>query len=244
MLTAPFPYYGGKRRFAEQVWQRLGRVHTYIEPFAGSLAIMLGNPFPASREIVCDTNGHICNFWRALAADPEQVAHHADWPTFHDDLTARHVWLVGWEREHARRLQEDPDYYDAKAAGWWVWGISIWIGGGWCIVSKEPDDKVPHVSDSTGGSGVDIRRVNMPKVSNRIPHVSAHTGGEGVAAQRINMPKDGDGIPHVSDKSGGQGVSAQRINMPKVSNRIPHVDAKSGGEARSGTTDQPAECEQ
>lgn len=25
----------------------------------------------------------------------------------------------------------DPDIYDAKIAGWWVWGASCWIGGGW-----------------------------------------------------------------------------------------------------------------
>ncbi len=26
----------------------------------------------------------------------------------------------------------DPDFYDAKVAGWWVWGQCCWIGSGWC----------------------------------------------------------------------------------------------------------------
>lgn len=30
------------------------------------------------------------------------------------------------------KLEGDPHYYDIKAAGWWVWGISAWIGSGWC----------------------------------------------------------------------------------------------------------------
>jgi hypothetical protein len=26
----------------------------------------------------------------------------------------------------------DPDYFDPKVAGWWVWGQCLWIGSGWC----------------------------------------------------------------------------------------------------------------
>lgn len=33
-LKAPFPWFGGKRRVAPIVWERLGNVDVYCEPFA------------------------------------------------------------------------------------------------------------------------------------------------------------------------------------------------------------------
>ena len=65
-LRAPFPYYGGKARWAPLIWERLGNPTVYVEPFAGSLAVLLSRTGGAGpREIVCDLDGMICNFWRA-----------------------------------------------------------------------------------------------------------------------------------------------------------------------------------
>ena len=132
-LSAPFPYFGGKSRLAPAIWERLGNPVVYVEPFAGSLACLLARPDGAGqREIVCDLDGGISNFWRAVEAEPDLVAAWADYPTFHADLTARHKWLRAWFAEHSAELSADPHFYCAKVAGWWVWGISLWIGGGWC----------------------------------------------------------------------------------------------------------------
>ena len=46
-------------------------------------------------------------------------------------MHSRHRWLVN-QRADVERLLADPDWYDARIAGWWVWGISQWIGSGWC----------------------------------------------------------------------------------------------------------------
>ena len=35
-LRAPFPWFGGKRRVAPEVWERFGDVPNYVEPFFGS----------------------------------------------------------------------------------------------------------------------------------------------------------------------------------------------------------------
>ena len=157
-LTAPFPYYGGKRRAAQTIWEHFGDPDIYVEPFAGSCATLLWRQKPCPREIVCDTDGFICNFWRAVAADPEAVARHADWPTIHQDLTARHTWLRQWGAEHAEKLSGDPRWYDPEAAGWWVWGLSIWIGHGWCVNST---DQIPQVMVSGSGMGVSVQRLGM-----------------------------------------------------------------------------------
>ena len=61
-LFAPFPYAGGKRRIAADLWERLGDPTVYIEPFAGSIACLLLRPGGAGdREIVCDKDGQIAN---------------------------------------------------------------------------------------------------------------------------------------------------------------------------------------
>ena len=39
VLKAPFPWFGGKSDVADAVWQRLGNVPNYIEPFFGSGAM-------------------------------------------------------------------------------------------------------------------------------------------------------------------------------------------------------------
>ena len=189
-LSAPFPYFGGKPRWASEIWSRFGRADVYAEPFAGSLAVLLANPAPAPREVVCDKDGLICNFWRSLRADPEATAHWADYPTIHQDLTARHKWLRRWGREHAPQLVEDAEYFDAKAAGWWVWGISLWIGGGWVSAQRATiPDKRPVAK--YGGSGI--------------------ATGCGVSAQRLNTGQ----IPHMGDRPNcGKGVAKQRDSIP------------------------------
>ena len=137
-LRAPFPYFGGKSRIAAKVWERLGsNVTNYVEPFFGSGAVLLARPdwTPAANyiETVNDKSGFVANFWRAVQYDPAAVAHFADWPVNENDLHARHAWLVQNHLETLpARLEGDPDFYDAKIAGWWVWGACCWIAGGWC----------------------------------------------------------------------------------------------------------------
>lgn len=131
-LRAPFPWFGGKSRAAGLIWSRLGDVPRYIEPFAGSLAVLLGRPTAPGVETVNDKDGFLANFWRAVQADPEAVAHHADWPVNEADLHARHAWLVAQRDTFLPRVEGDPEFYDMRIAGWWVWGICQWIGSGWC----------------------------------------------------------------------------------------------------------------
>lgn len=129
-LTAPFPWFGGKRRCADIVWQRFGDVGHYVEPFAGSLAVLLGRPSEPHLETVNDLDAFLANFWRAVKWAPEETAKWADSPVNEADLFARHTWLV---TEGAAILAEtDPHDFDAKVAGWWSWGVSAWVGSGWC----------------------------------------------------------------------------------------------------------------
>ena len=131
-LAAPFPYFGGKSLACETVWAALGDPENYVEPFAGSAAMLLGRPNVGKVETINDADGFVANFWRAVSLDAAEVAKHTDWPTNEADLFARHSWLVRHANGLLERLHADPDYYDAKVAGWWCWGLCNWIGSGWC----------------------------------------------------------------------------------------------------------------
>ena len=78
-LQAPFPYFGSKRKAAETVWPAFGQVDNYVEPFAGSAAMLLAAPPDSARiETINDFDGFVANFWRAISHDPDAVAHAAD----------------------------------------------------------------------------------------------------------------------------------------------------------------------
>ena len=165
-LKAPFPYFGGKRPVASDVWKRLGSPTQYIEPFCGSAAILLAAPRPATLEVVCDASGFIANFWRATKHQPAAVAEWADYPVSHIDLGARHGWIMD-QRERVGAALQDPDWPgDAKVAGWWLWGQCCWIGSGWCEWEKV--GQVPHA----GNAGMGIQAVGQ------VPHASDAGRGE------------------------------------------------------------------
>lgn len=174
-LAAPFPYFGGKSLACSQVWQAFGDVRNYVEPFAGSAAMLLGAPegmkFVAT---INDFDGFVANFWRAIAHAPDDVAHYADWPVNETDLFARHSWLVRQRETLNDRLHGDPEWFDAKIAGWWCWGACAWIGHGWC------EGTGPWVRD--GETIVDSRK---------LPHL-------GHAGKGINR-----GLPHLGDAGNG-----------------------------------------
>ncbi len=130
VLKAPFPYFGGKSRVASVVWSRFGDVRNYVEPFCGSLAVLLARPTPPRTETVNDADAYLSNFWRAIQLDPDAVAKWADWPVNEIDLAARRDWVFA-QTEFRDRMWRDPEYYDAKIAGWWVWGMCGTIGSSW-----------------------------------------------------------------------------------------------------------------
>jgi hypothetical protein len=143
-LRAPFPWFGGKRKAAAVAWEAIGDVKNYVEPFFGSGAVLLGRPHAPRVETVNDLDAWIANFWRATTYDADEVAKHCDWPVNEADLSARHIWLVKRRQAIAERVTADPDYFDSKVAGWWVWGVCQWIGSGWC------DGRGPWNTDDTG----------------------------------------------------------------------------------------------
>ena len=179
VLKAPFPYFGGKSTVAKIVWDRFGDVPNYVEPFCGSAAMLLGRPHTPHTETINDASGFIANFWRAVKLAPEEVADWVDWPVNENDLSARHIWLVNNSTDLKDRLEGDPEYYDAKIAGWWCWGACSWIGSGWCE-GKGPWKSVDGIMTKLDtGKGINRKRPHLSGamgINRQLPHLSGGGG--------------------------------------------------------------------
>lgn len=186
-LAAPFPYFGGKRRAAPRIWEALGDPSGYVEPFAGSAAVLLARPpFNGRRvETLNDADGWLVNCWRAIQLSPEAVAAAAWGPVAEIDYHARLAWLqarrtpdlVAW-------MEGDPEAHDAKAAGWWLYVLACGIGdpfgsGPWRVVDGHLR-KLPHLGNAGQG------------VNRELPHL-------GDAGQGVNRA-----LPHLGDAGKGQ----------------------------------------
>lgn len=181
-MKAPFPYFGGKSRVAPLVWGRLGNVKNYIEPFCGSAAVLLNRPHTPDVETINDKFCMLANFWRAIKHSPVEVAENADWPVNETDMHARHLYLTNSDDAEKFResIKSDPEYYDAKFAGWWAWGQSIWIGSGWCVSPHQR--KRPGIGNSRGihsESWKSRPSLSFPSgINGQMPNLSG-TGGSG-----------------------------------------------------------------
>lgn len=149
-LKSPYPWFGGKSKVSPIIWKGLGKVSNYVEPFAGSLAVLLANPNLSKIETVNDIDCFLINFWRAVSKEPEEVAKFADYPVTEADLHARHRWLVSSSTDEFRlKMNTDPDYYDIKIAGWWIWGVGASISGNW--LCQRGLNAIPMLSSAGGG---------------------------------------------------------------------------------------------
>ena len=101
------------------------------------------------------------------------------------------------------KLHADPDFYDAKIAGYWCWGACNWIGSGWCSGDG------PWVHD---GEKI-VRRSGEGGVRSKLPHLG--NAGRGINRQLPHLGNAGQGInrqlPHLGDA--GQGDEHPRTTF-------------------------------
>lgn len=191
-LKAPFPYMGGKSKGASLVWGTLGTdLKNYIEPFAGSLAVLLARPAGFNGpETVNDWSCHLVNAWRAIASDPDGMALACVGVVSEVNTEAQHAWLC----RNAERLRSelgDPDFYDLKAAGYYIKGACEWIGDGWASGEGPWQWSKEQGWFKIGDNGTGVNR--------QIPHLGDN--GKGVNRQ----------IPHLGDN--GTGEYEQRLDF-------------------------------
>ncbi|MGY1945309.1 DNA adenine methylase [Nocardia asiatica] len=103
-MRPPFPYYGGKMSVAARIAEFLPEHRHYVEPFAGSLAVLLAKR-PAPFETVNDLHSELMTFWRVLRTRPADLAREcALTPHSRAEYAAAAELAAGDDLETARRV--------------------------------------------------------------------------------------------------------------------------------------------
>jgi DNA adenine methylase len=164
MIDPIFPYFGGKRRAAAQVWTALGTVDRYIEPFFGSGAVLLGAPVRPKSELVNDLSHHVANLWRSLQQDPEQVWRVASAPCSEVELKARASWLKSWQ---------PPDFSDLSSCDPYAAGVWLWVS---CVAIKSDCSDLHRSDHGKGIKASQFNRTWFDSVCERIARVQILSG--------------------------------------------------------------------
>lgn len=72
-VKPPVAYYGAKTSLAPTIVSMLPEHRRYVEPFAGSLAVLLAKP-QAPLEVVNDLDRNLMTFWKVLRDRPTELA--------------------------------------------------------------------------------------------------------------------------------------------------------------------------
>ena len=181
-LKAPFPYFGGKSKIAEQVWTLFGDVKNYVEPFAGSAAVLLARPQGfKGPETLNDFSCFVVNAWRAIRDNPEALAERLVGPVCEVNTEAEHAALMR-SGEGLRDRLGDTGYSDLALAAYWIRGANEWIGSGWAGGEgpwswsratgwQKRDRQLPHLGDAGKG------------INRQLPHLG--NAGTGQYEQRV-----------------------------------------------------------
>jgi site-specific DNA-adenine methylase len=220
---APFPWFGGKRQAAPHVWNLLGDVPHYVEPFAGTMAVLLERPHPCNRpyysETVNDADGFIVNAWRAIQWSPEATAEAASWPVSEADKQARQIACLQWRTDvMLDRLAGDATFHDPLIAGWWLYGVC-------CQIGAFAGDGAWHADPVTGRITKQARTPREPGVSRKLPALS--NNGQGVNHAGAREPGVSRGLPHLVGD--GQGVNRPQLREPGVSRNLPYLTGDGRG---------------
>lgn len=71
-MKPPFPYYGSKGRLAGRIVNLMPRHRVYVEPFAGSAAVLFSKS-PAPVEVINDLDRNVITFFRALRMREDEL---------------------------------------------------------------------------------------------------------------------------------------------------------------------------
>jgi len=116
IIEPPFPYVAGKRRLLKHILPLIPRHDTYIEPFAGGLAVFM-NKEPVKVEVVNDINDEVASFYRYVQ--------------YHYNSLLNELEGYLHSRETFDLLVNNPGHTELqRAARWYLLKVSSFSGFG------------------------------------------------------------------------------------------------------------------
>ena len=112
-MKAVVKYPGGKWGLAKWIISFFPPLHTYLEPFFGSGAVLFNKP-RSNIETVNDLDGEVVNLFEWIKRDPERLAHEIYWTPY-----ARQVYEDTFTSAPEDSLQRAVDFC-IRLAGVWV----------------------------------------------------------------------------------------------------------------------------
>jgi hypothetical protein len=207
---------------------------------------------PAGVAAVCewinDVDEYVCNAWRAIQGEPEQLAEECNLPVNELNMHAAHRWLVLGKltAEFRERVRRDPAYFDVRRAGLWISGICAWIGGGWCsggTVERFGGSTPALAGSSGGGQGVHCQERRKPNLGGLEDQHGRGVHAKGLTRKKVRLTgrseaeAAGTGIharESVPDLSGDYGASGRGVHASGQPRRMPRLAGLRRGEEMFG----------
>lgn len=124
----------------------------------------------------------------------------------------------------------DPEFFDARTAGWWVWGQCLWIGSGWC--------QSPGLPRGRAGESIDQkRRPHLTRdqgiqIDRKRPSASRNGESVGVHGKRFAAVGNGQGTGVHRRWQGGGAGGGSGVHAPSLTRQKPDLSGDSGASGR------------
>jgi DNA adenine methylase len=161
-VKPPFAYFGGKGRMAPWIASLLPPHRVYVEPFAGSAAVLLAKR-RSTHEILNDVDGHVVHFFRVLRDQPDELEHA--------------LRLTPYAREEFDGVDPDVDIHPGlddveRARRWWIRNSQSFAqtgtsSTGWATSIQRGSNNARSVQNRLGRFGDIAERLAGVVIENR-----------------------------------------------------------------------------
>jgi len=161
-MVRAFRYIGSKIRLAPIICSLIPEHDIYVEPFAGSAAVLL-NKRPSRIEVLNDINGDIYNFFR-VCRDPVKF-----WQLIRKLYYTpydRQVFAEALEKFKRRKFEDDVDQA-------WVWKVLTEMSAGWRVLTDVWAGNKSSVTPASWEGGNDMNHRRAAEWRQRVLNLKA-----------------------------------------------------------------------
>ncbi|HZI06726.1 MAG TPA: hypothetical protein VEZ71_22055, partial [Archangium sp.] len=138
------------------------------------------------------------------------------------------------------RLHKDESYFDAEVAGRWVWGISQWIGSGWCAQPAWEEQEAVGAEKTCGIHTAEYeKRPALDKPGRGVHQLAARGGSLANAVNWEGRTNAGRAPRGVNARHVRDATQDERLRLLQSSpglERRPHLSSSNGVHTAASST--------